>query len=82
MMTSHVLTCGELVELVTEYLEGALSATQRARFEAHLARCPDCTIYLQQIEQTVYVLGELREDSIAIEAKRELLDVFRNWKRD
>jgi anti-sigma factor RsiW len=74
-------TCRELVELVTNYLEGALTPADHAQFEAHLALCPGCTIYVQQMRQTIALLGKLSEPTIAPHARDELLAIFRNWKR-
>jgi anti-sigma factor RsiW len=76
----HELTCRELVELVTEYLEGKLSADNQRRFSEHLALCDGCQIYLQQMRVTVATLGKLTEQSISNEAKEKLLRVFRRWK--
>ncbi len=81
-MENHKLTCKELVELVTEYFEGTLPEHDQARFEAHLATCQGCRNYLQQMRQTIHLLGELTETTIAPEARDELLALFRNWKRD
>ena len=81
MMTFEGLTCQELVELVTDYLEGTLPAADRARFEEHLAQCPNCSTYLEQMRQTIRALGMLPEESITPEARQELLEAFRNWKR-
>ena len=81
--TSHNdLTCRELVRLVTDYLEDALSDTDRRRFDAHLARCEDCTTYLAQIQDTVRITGTLTEESLDPRARDELLAAFRTWKRD
>ncbi len=80
-MNGNKLPCQELVELVTEYLEGALPPLERMRFEAHLARCKDCQTYLQQMHQTISLCGMLTEKLIAPEAKRELLHIFRTWKQ-
>ena len=81
-MTNNTdLTCQELVELVTDYLEGSLSATQRARFEEHLAKCAGCQNYLAQMRQTIKLVGELTEESITPQARDDLLGVFRNWKK-
>jgi len=74
------ITCRELVELVTDYLEGALSADQRTRFEEHLATCAWCVTYLDQMRQTRRALGALAEDSVPIEARDALLHAFRGWK--
>jgi anti-sigma factor RsiW len=55
------MTCRELVEIVTEYLEEALSDRNRLRFEAHLADCPHCRLYLEQMRLTITALGRLRD---------------------
>ncbi len=81
MITFGGLTCQELVELVTDYLEGTLPAADRARFEQHLALCLNCPTYLAQMRQTIRALGMLPEESIAPEARQELLEAFRTWKR-
>ena len=82
-MTAHpAITCMEIVELVTEYLEGALPPEERARFAAHLASCNDCTVYLDQMRKTIQSLGKLTESEIAGEAKDRLLGVFRDWKAE
>lgn len=80
-MNRDYLTCREMVELVTEYLEGAMPPRERAIFEAHLAVCPGCTAYFEQMKQTIRLLGKLPEDSIEPEARDTLLHAFRNWKR-
>ena len=75
------LPCQELVELVTDYLEGRLPEPERARFEAHLVLCEGCRTYLEQMRQTVRALGHLAEESIEPAAKQRLLAAFRNWRR-
>jgi anti-sigma factor RsiW len=75
------LACKELVELVTEYVEGTLPGRQRARFDEHLALCPGCRAYLEQMRQTIRALGKLSEEAIAPRAREELLRAFRGWKR-
>ena len=75
------LTCKEVVELVTEYLDGAMSAADRERFDAHLATCEACTTYLEQMRTTIAVSGQLREDGLTEDAKRDLLETFRRWKK-
>ena len=80
MSPSGALTCRELVELVTEYLEGSLSPDDRSRFEQHLAVCPGCVTYLEQIRQTVLLVGRIAEESIPIGAQEELLQAFRDWR--
>jgi anti-sigma factor RsiW len=74
------LSCQELVELVTDYFEDALSPANRARFEAHIAKCDGCTMYVRQMREMLEVLGELTTDSISPEAEVELLAIFRGWK--
>jgi anti-sigma factor RsiW len=74
------LTCKELVELVTDYLEGALSRSDRTRFDEHLATCPYCQIYLEQMRQTIRTLGHLPEEAIPPGALEALLDRFRGWR--
>ena len=74
------LSCQELVELVSDYLEDALSRSDRARFERHIADCPHCTAYLEQMRTTLAVLGRLEEESLPPAARDELLAAFRDWK--
>ena len=74
------MTCQELVELVTEYLEGALGPSERQRFEGHLQSCDGCTIYLEQMRQVIAALGQLTEASIPEPIKQGLLRGFRDSK--
>ena len=74
------LTCRELVELVTDYLEGALEPDDRLRFDEHLADCPGCTSYVEQMRETIRLTGRLREEDVGIEAVAPLLQAFRRWK--
>lgn len=80
-MAPEPLTCQELVELVTEYLEAALPSPERARFEAHLAGCPGCAAYLDQIRQTAALLGRLEPEPIPADTLGPLLEAFRGWRR-
>jgi anti-sigma factor RsiW len=75
------LTCRELVELVTDYLDGSLSRRDRARFEAHIAACGNCTQYVEQFRETIRLTGTLRESDVSAEAEAALLDQFEAWKR-
>jgi len=75
------LTCRELVELVTEYLEGTLPPQERARFEAHLGECDGCRDHLDQVRVTVRLSGRLSEERISPPAREALLRAFRGWKR-
>jgi anti-sigma factor RsiW len=76
------LECREFVELVTDYLEGALPAAERARFDAHIAVCAGCGTYLEQMRQTIRATGELTEESVPQPAMDELLRLFRGWKAE
>ena len=78
-LTSQAMTCRELVELVTDYLEGQLTARDRARFMRHLSACDGCTSYREQFRQTIKLTGALREEQLDPTARRELLAAFRDW---
>jgi anti-sigma factor RsiW len=76
------MSCRELVQVVTDYLEGKLPDADRVRLEAHLAECPYCEEYIAQMRKTIEVLGELpRAESLDPRTERELLDAFRGWRR-
>ncbi len=81
-MATAELTCRELVELVTDYLEGALSRRDRKRFEKHISGCSNCTEYVAQFRETIRLTGTLREQDISRDAAKELLAVFAAWKHD
>jgi anti-sigma factor RsiW len=75
------LVCQDLVEIVTNYLEGALSDADRARFDAHLEICEGCRRYLDQMRTTIRVVGTLTKDDLDPNAKDQLLQLFREWNR-
>jgi len=75
------MSCKELVELVTDYLEGSLSPADLRRFDLHIAKCDWCKIYIEQIRLTIKAAGKLSEDSIPPRVQNELLAVFRDWKK-
>ncbi len=79
MSDTSRMACNEFVELVTDYVEGALDDKTAARFDAHLALCPGCVTYLEQIRETISTVGTLREDHLSPEARTHLLDAFRDW---
>lgn len=79
MIDVEAFSCQELVELVTEYLEGALSAADLRRFEEHIAGCDGCTEYIEQLRRTIRLTGTLTPDDLTPEAESALLDVFRAW---
>jgi anti-sigma factor RsiW len=76
------LTCQELVELVTEYLDDALPRHDRDRFEEHLVTCRPCRAHLTQVRETIRITGSVSAESLSPDAQRDLLDAFRGWKRD
>jgi predicted anti-sigma-YlaC factor YlaD len=77
---ADALTCQQLVELVTDYLEDALAPSDRARFEAHLAGCRGCRAYVRQMAHTIRLTGRLTEVALPEEARERLLEAFRGWK--
>jgi anti-sigma factor RsiW len=78
--TLEQLSCQELVELVTDYLEGALSADDRARFDSHIGACDGCRAYLRQITMTVALVGRLTPEQLDPAATKALLEAFRDWR--
>jgi hypothetical protein len=79
-MTLNELTCQEFVELVTDYLEGALPDGERMRFDDHMAGCTGCTRYLEQMRWTITTAGRLRENDLSPAVRDEMIAVFRTWK--
>ena len=75
------LACQELVEIITDYLEGALSDAERERFEAHLEICEGCRQYVDQMQTTIRVVGTLSDGDLDPGAKDQLLQLFREWNR-
>jgi predicted anti-sigma-YlaC factor YlaD len=80
-MSSQGLTCHEVVELVTDYLEDALPHDVRNRVEEHLAVCDGCSRYLEQMRETIRLTGMLTEEQVTDEQKAGLLEAFRTWVR-
>ena len=76
------MDCDELVELITEYLEGTLPEADRIRFEKHLSVCPGCQEYLAQMRLTIKSLGSLEKEGIPGDAQGALLEAFRDWKKN
>lgn len=74
------MSCHELVDLITAYLEGTLPRPERAGLEAHLEQCSHCRTYLEQMRQTIATLGTLREQGVSTETRAGLLDAFRRWR--
>ena len=75
----HQLSCQELVELVTDYLEGSLPEGERRRFDEHVDGCEGCRRYVEQMRATLGVTGELSPESLDPETEQALLTTFRSW---
>ncbi len=74
--------CQEIVELITDYLEGALPRAQRRRFEAHLAGCEHCTEYLSQMRRTIELTGRLQAADLTPAMREEFSALYRSWRSD
>lgn len=79
---SRALVCQEVVELVTDYLEGALSPADRRRFEAHLAGCPHCTEYLAQMRETIRLAGRIAPEDLTPQMHTDLTELYRRWRAE
>lgn len=75
-----MLSCREVVELVTAYLEGSLSEPEEVHFEEHLAMCDGCAAYLEQMRSTIALVGRLDPETVDVEACNRLAHAFRGWK--
>ncbi len=75
-----MLTCKELTELVTDYVEGRLPWKDRLRFYMHISMCKHCRAYVRQMKLTIKTLGKLPDKPIPPEIREELLERFANWK--
>lgn len=74
------ITCQEVVELVTDYLDGALPSEQISVFEQHLNFCDGCVWYVDQLRTTVATVGQIREEDVPAETRARLVAAFREWK--
>ncbi len=74
------IVCQQAVELVTDYLEGALSRRDRKRFEAHLRACPNCSAYLEQIKLTIALAGAVEPDDLTPGARHDFSELYRRWR--
>jgi len=75
----EMLSCREVVELVTSYIEGALTAAEEVRFEEHLALCDGCAAYVDQMRRTIVLVGRLDPEAVDPEAGDRLMLAFRGW---
>lgn len=74
------MPCQELVEVITQYLDGTLPEPDRIRFEDHLATCSACTRYLRQFRETIVALRGLPDERVPERERRQLLALFRDWR--
>jgi anti-sigma factor RsiW len=81
MTSIRTITCQELTEVLTDYLEGVMAPEDRARFEAHLAICDGCVNYVTQMRQTIESVRALHPEHVEATAPEDLLAAFRAWKR-
>lgn len=81
-MANLEMTCKDVVELVTAYLDGSMPPGDRERFEAHLKDCPYCSRYLDQMRETIRLVGRLSEESLDRETRDELMVLFRTWTEE
>jgi anti-sigma factor (TIGR02949 family) len=79
--SANHLSCQEVVELVTEYLDESLPPEDASLFEQHLNFCEGCVWYVDQLRTTVETVGEIREEQIPPETKERLMGAFRDWRR-
>ena len=79
MADSEEISCAEIVELVTDYLEGALPSETVIRLELHLDECEGCAAYLDQMRRTVDLTGNLSADELDPEVRAALVEAFRGW---
>jgi anti-sigma factor (TIGR02949 family) len=79
-MTEQELSCKEVVEIVNDYLEGAMSSHDRERFDLHLSICEGCSNYLEQMRETIRLTGMLSEEQVPAEQRERLREAFRDWK--
>jgi anti-sigma factor RsiW len=81
-LSAHPLVCREAVELMSDYIEGSLSRRNRKRLEKHLADCPHCTMYLDQMRATIAASGAVHPDDLDPEALDDLTELFRQYRGD
>jgi anti-sigma factor RsiW len=80
-MSEQALTCREVIELLSNYIDGALSPDDRRRVDEHLALCDGCATYLEQMRETIRITGMVTEEQVPEPDKNALLDAFRDWRR-
>jgi predicted anti-sigma-YlaC factor YlaD len=79
-MSDQAPTCHEIIELLSTYIEGGLTADDRSRVDEHLALCDGCTTYLEQMRETIRLSGMVTEEQVPEDEKTALLAAFRDWR--
>ena len=79
MIEAKPLICQEFVELITDYLDNALSPSDLVRFNEHVAHCPPCRLYLDQVRLTILAVGNSDLDILAVADRQQLVSIFRGW---
>jgi predicted anti-sigma-YlaC factor YlaD len=79
-MSEQGLTCQEVIELLSSYIEGGLTVDDRRRVDEHLALCDGCTTYLEQMRETIRLSGMVTEEQVPEDEKTALLAAFRDWR--
>lgn len=82
LLARREYVCQQVVELVTDYLEGSLSRSARRRLERHLASCPHCTEYLAQIRETIRLIGQVTPEDLTPQMRDDLTEVYRRWREE
>ena len=80
-MSEQALTCHEVIELLSNYIDGALPDDERRRVDEHLALCDGCATYLDQLRESIRLSGMVSEEAVPEPEKSALLDAFRDWRR-
>ncbi len=80
ILASHPLVCREAIELMSDYLDGSLARRDRRRLERHLADCPDCTRYLEQMRLTITASGSVTTDDLSPDALDDFVELFRRFR--
>jgi len=80
LLSPAEIPCQQVVELVTDYLEGALPRRDRRRFEHHIAGCPHCTAYLEQMRETLRLTGQLVPEDLSPDMQREFGEIYERWR--
>ena len=82
LLRQRPIACQEVVELLSDYLEGALSGRDRRRFERHLDGCPHCTEYLAQMRRTIELTGSITPEDLSPQVQDEFMVLYRQWCAD